>query len=90
VRTLGVGTAAADQWYNIAVDPLDELPLEVLLALHEALADPASASKVRAAKRAADLGFHVEVSPPPRYDPEPIPMEEAAEGVESLTLRFDR
>lgn len=26
----------------------------------------------------------------PRFDPEPIPMEEAEEGVESLHLRFGR
>jgi hypothetical protein len=72
------------------VDPLDELPLEVLLALHDALAGPAEIARLRAASREVDLGYHVELSPPKRYDPEPIPMEPADEGVESLCLRFDR
>jgi hypothetical protein len=69
---------------------LDELPLDLLIALHEALAGPQSASRVRAAKREANLGLHFELTPPKRYDPEPIPMEEAEDGVESLLLRFDR
>jgi hypothetical protein len=78
------------------VNPLDDLPLEVLLALQEALADLSEVGRARAAKRAADAGYHVTLTgtvpagPPPRYDPEPIPMEEAADGVESLLLRFDR
>jgi hypothetical protein len=67
---------------------LDQLPLDVLLALQEAMADPSESGRIRAAKRAEDAGFYLQCTgaPPPR----PIPMEEAPEGVESLTLRFDR
>ncbi|MEQ1504571.1 MAG: hypothetical protein ABMB14_20195 [Myxococcota bacterium] len=77
-------------------DPLDALPLELLLALIDAAGDPSDAGRLRAASRARDAGYHVElVGGPvsvgiPRYDPEPIPMEEASDGVESLRLRFDR
>jgi hypothetical protein len=82
------------------MDPLDGLPLDVLLALQEAVADPSDQGRARAAKRAENAGFHIRLLPgspmppaaayPPRFDPEPIPMEEAEEGVESLWLRFDR
>jgi hypothetical protein len=76
------------------MDPLDDLPLELLLALQDAAS---AKGRERAAKRAADAGFHLELAPgsalpdgswPPRFDPEPIPMEEADEGVESLWLHF--
>lgn len=67
---------------------LDDLPLDVLLALQEAVADPSETGRLRAAKRAEDAGFYIHCTGvPPRR---PIPMEEAPEGVESLTLRFDR
>ncbi len=67
---------------------LDDLPLDVLLALQEAMADPSETGRLRAAKRAEDAGFYLHCAGvPPR---KPIPMEEAPEGVESLTLRFDR
>lgn len=67
---------------------LDALPLDVLMALQEAMADPSETGRERAAQRAADAGFFIQcVSVPPR---EPIPMAEAPEGVESLVLRFDR
>jgi hypothetical protein len=81
------------------MDPLDDLPLELLIALRDALADPSTAGRARAMKRAAEAGYHLvlggdapdlERASPPRYDPEPIPMEEAPEGVQSLRLRFDR
>ena len=72
------------------VDVLDSLPLEVLLALQEAAADPSEKGRERARLRAADAGFHLECARVPQQLAEPIPMEEAPEGVEALTLRFDR
>lgn len=68
---------------------LDELPIEVLLALHEAAADPTEEGRKRARKRAAEAGFHLACAGSPDTE-EPIPMEEAPEGVEGLLLRFDR
>jgi hypothetical protein len=69
-------------------NPLDQLPLEVLLAMQEALADPSESGQERAAARAADAGFYLHcTSVPPK---KPIPMEEAPAGVEALSLRFDR
>jgi hypothetical protein len=80
-------------------DVLDALPLEVLMALQELLADPSEEGRERAALRARDAGWHLSLAPgapatppelPPRIDLEPIPMEPAPDGVESLVLRFDR
>ena len=67
---------------------LDTLPLEVLLALHEAAVDPTEEGRERARQRAAEAGFHLACTGAPGQ--EPIPMEEAPEGVEGLLLRFDR
>jgi hypothetical protein len=67
---------------------LDELPLDILLALQEAMADPSETGRLRAAKRAEDAGFYIQCTAVPPQ--EAIPMEEAPAGVESLTLRFDR
>jgi len=66
---------------------LDALPLDVLLALQEAVADPSETGRLRAAKRAEDAGFYLHCASAPPLDP--IPMEAAPEGVESLVLRFD-
>jgi len=74
----------------MATEPsvLDQLPLDVLIALQEAMADPSEAGRVRAAQRAEDAGFYIQcTASPPQH---PIPMDEAPEGVESLVLRFDR
>lgn len=86
--------------YPPFMDLLDGLPFDVLLALQEVAVDPSEAGRSRAARRAEDAGFHVRLAAgaavpaaialPPRFDPEPIPMEEAEEGIESLLLRFDR
>lgn len=68
--------------------PLDQLPIEVLLAMQEAMADPSESGAERAAARAADAGFHLFCTAlPPK---KPIEMEEAPDGVEGLALRFDR
>ena len=68
-------------------NPLDALPLDLLLALQEAIADPSESGQERAAARAADAGIYMLcTSVPPRA---PIPMEEAPESVEGLALRFD-
>jgi len=67
---------------------LHRLPLEVLLAMQEALADPSESGRERAAQRAAEAGFYLHCTGAPPL--EPIPMEEAPERVEALTLRFDR
>jgi len=67
---------------------LDDLPLEVLIAMQEAMADPSESGRERAAQRAADAGFHIFCTGAPPL--EPIPMEPAPEKVEGLNLRFDR
>ena len=67
---------------------LDDLPLDVLLALQEALADPSESGQIRAAQRAQDAGFYVHCTATPPT--KPLAMEEAPAGVEGLTLRFDR
>jgi hypothetical protein len=66
---------------------LDALPLELLLALQEAMADPSESGRERAALRALDRGFHLQcTSAAPAH---PLPMEEAPEGVAvDATLRF--
>ncbi len=71
---------------------LDHLPLEVLLAMQEAVADPTVEGQERARLRAKDAGFylHCERGLEEGDASQPIPMDEAPEGVESLVLRFDR
>ena len=72
--------------------PLDQLPLEVLLAMQEAMADPSVEGQERARLRAKDAGFHIHCDRnlAESNGSKPIPMDEAPEGVESLVLRFDR
>lgn len=65
---------------------LDDLPLDVLLALRDAVADPSEEGRARAKKRAADAGFYLRCSGAP--ETRPIEMEPAPEGVEGLALRF--
>jgi hypothetical protein len=67
-------------------DPLDELPLDVLLALRDALGDPSEEGRKRAAQRAADAGFHIACVGGSAV--RPIEMEPAPDGVEALHLRF--
>lgn len=77
-------------------DMLDSMPLEVLLALRDALADPTEAGRVRAAQRAADAGFYLSclneveevVDPTPRVDLRPIAMEPAPDDFEGVALEF--
>lgn len=70
----------------MADDLLDSLPLPVLLALHEAMADPTEHGRERARNRALDAGFHIhcmgapENDRPPRVLTTPIPMEPAPDG----------
>lgn len=67
-------------------DFLDSLPLPVLLALHEAMADPTEVGRERARSRALDAGFYIhcmgapENDRPPRVLTTPIPMEPAPDG----------
>ena len=77
---------------------LDELPLDVLLALQDALTDPSEEGAKRARKRAAGVGFHVELgneidgegrvvlgqTPVP-----PVPQPEAEPGVDAIELHMD-
>jgi hypothetical protein len=66
--------------------PLDDLPLNVLLALQDAMGDPTSAGLARAQQRAADAGFSLECENPPVNDkakgdePCPAPGRTAPQG----------
>lgn len=51
--------------------PLDDLPLDVLLALQEAAANPAEEGKERARLRAEDAGFWLQCGTPGAEDPAP-------------------
>ncbi|MCA9569039.1 MAG: hypothetical protein KC656_14415 [Myxococcales bacterium] len=68
-------------------DLLDDLPLDVLLALRDAVADPSEEGRLRAARRAEDAGFYICCTGGPASGP--IEMEPAPEGVEGFDLRFD-
>ena len=74
---------------------LDDLPLDVLLALQDALTDPSEEGAERARKRAAGAGFHVELGN--EIDAEgrvvlgqtpvpPVPQPEAEPGVDGVEL----
>lgn len=67
--------------------PLDDLPIDVLLALRDAMTDPTEEGRRRAAERARDAGFHIECTAD--LIRKPIEMEPAPEGVEGFDLRFD-
>jgi hypothetical protein len=69
------------------MDPLDALPLEVLLAMQEALGDPTTTGQERASQRAADAGFYLQCTSAP--SPQPIPMPPAVDGIIALALSFD-
>ena len=80
---------------------LDALPLDVLLALQEALTDPTRAGAERARLRAAGAGFHLKCANPedpdgrivlarvPEEAPPPTPMPEASPGEPAIELRFE-
>lgn len=84
--------------------PLDDLPLNVLLALQDAMADPTSAGLARAQKRAVQAGFSLECENPPveneTKDPEsppappgpvahsPVPMGTAPDGHGGVELHL--
>ncbi len=69
--------------------PLDDLPIDVLLALQEAAANPSEEGKERARLRAEDAGFWLqcpapvgadaapEAAPTPKPAPEPALLEPA-------------
>jgi len=67
-------------------DLLDQLPLEVLLAMQDALGDPTEEGRERARLRAVDAGFHVQFFGDGGI--KAIPMEAAPEGVEGLEFKF--
>jgi hypothetical protein len=80
------------------MDALDDLPLDILLALRDAVADPTEEGRQRAAQRAADAGFYLEcLNPPEEPEPiestatvltEPIAMEPAPADAQAITLDF--
>lgn len=74
---------------------LDDLPLDVLLALQDALTDPSEAGAERARLRAAGAGFHVELGNAVGEDGQvvlgkapvpPVPQPEAEPGVDAVEL----
>ena len=70
---------------------LDLLPLEMLLALQEAIADPTADGQERARLRAQDAGLYIHCLSRPDgsetpYDPLPMPSGEGEESV--ITLEF--
>ena len=81
---------------------LDALPLDVLLALQEALTDPTRAGAERAKLRAAGAGFHLKCANPedpdgrivlarvPEAPQPPTPMPEASPDAAAIELHFDR
>ncbi|MEZ4323012.1 MAG: hypothetical protein R3F61_36435 [Myxococcota bacterium] len=79
-------------------DALDRLPLDVLLALRDAIADPTEQGRSRAAQRASEAGFYLECLNEASEEPEPpviadvirepIAMEPAPEGVAGIELAF--
>ncbi len=80
------------------MDALDDLPLDILLALRDAVADPTEQGRQRAAQRAADAGFYLECLNPPEPSgsvdspatvvTEPIAMEPAPADAQAITLDF--
>lgn len=78
-------------------DPLDDLPIDVLLALQEAVSNPTEEGLERARLRAEDAGFWLQrggrdvqgaTSPAPSEAPvlEPEPMEPAPAGTRGVVL----
>lgn len=79
---------------------LDDLPLDVLLALQDAMTDPSEAGAERARLRAAGAGFHVALGnaigddgavvlrppPGPAAAPPALPQPEAEPGVQAVEL----
>ncbi len=69
-------------------DPLDHLPLEVLLALQEMMVAPDEEAKERARQRASDAGFYLVAMAGHRTDLEPLEMAEAPPDVDGVHLQF--
>ena len=67
--------------------PIDALPLDLLLALQEAMIDPSQAGVARAALRARHAGFHIHCLSVPKV--EAIALDEPTEDVDAIVLRFD-
>jgi hypothetical protein len=71
---------------------LDYLPLNMLIALQEAMADPTADGQERARLRAIESGIHIHCinrpdGPEGRYDPLPMPPASGGEeGVISLVF----
>lgn len=70
---------------------LDHLPLEMLLALQEAIADPTADGQERARLRAKDAGIYIHCLSRPdgsesATDPLPMPSGDGVEGV--IPLKF--
>ena len=71
---------------------LDLLPLDILLALQEAVADPTADGQERAFQRAKDAGFHIHCVCRPDGSEgvgDPIPMPAASDDSDSITLWLD-
>ena len=72
-------------------DLLDLLPLEVLLALQEAVSDPTADGQERARLRARDAGFYIHCLRRPDGEEgvnDPLPMEPGADEPGSVQLEF--
>lgn len=70
---------------------LDHLPLEILIALQEALADPTADGQERARLRALDSGMYIHCIRRPDGEEganDPLPMEAAEDGVDAIQLVF--
>ena len=70
------------------MDALDQLPLDLLLALQEVMIAPDQEARERARQRAADAGFYLVAMGGKRLDRQPIEMEEAPAEVDAVHLRF--
>lgn len=66
---------------------LDELPLEVLLALQQAMTDPSEEGAERARLRAEEAGVYLQLAARRPAHP-PIPAPEAPAEVAAVELRF--
>ena len=65
---------------------LDALPLELLLALQEAMTDPSEAGQMRAQMRARNAGIHIHCVGSPNEGT--IALDEPPAGTEAIVLSF--
>ena len=71
-----------------AADALDTMPLELLLALQEAMADPSESGQARARMRARNVGIHIHCLGSP--DDGAIALDEPPAGLEeAIVLSFE-